>query len=428
MRTASVLVGCLLALPFAIAACSDGPVTPAPGTETSSGSGANSGTGGSGGDDGTGGSGASSSQGGGGTGGEGGEGGASACTPEGPFDGDPINATPETWTWVGVPEAHCRNRSETGFGIRLNPASDKLVIFLEGGGACFNGATCLANPQAYTEQNFNTWKGGNGPGGILDNDNDDNPVRDWNMVFVPYCTGDVHSGNATGVNVPGLGAPQNQSFVGYANIGHYLRRIIPTLPELSQVLLTGTSAGGFGAAFNYDRVAQAFCPTPVTLVDDSGPVMSDEYLAPCLQQRWRTLWGLDGTLPADCAECTPSNGGGLLNYTVYLGSKYPERRLGLISSLQDNTIRTFYSYGNNNCAGIEGLPGSMTGAAYTAGLTELRDDYLTSTTSWASYYMSGTAHTILGGNGYYSTTVAGVSLTGWVASLLDEAPATHVSP
>ncbi len=42
---------------------------------------------------------------------------------------------------------------------------------------------------------------GDGPApmtGRLDRTNPHNPVRDWSMLFVPYCTGDVDSGS----NVP----------------------------------------------------------------------------------------------------------------------------------------------------------------------------------------------------------------------------------
>ena len=152
--------------------------------------------------------------------------------------------------------------------------------------------------------------------GIFDTDNEDNPLRDWNAIYIPYCTGDVHAGDATDVDVPGIGAPAGQSFVGYRNIGLYLDRIIPTFPSVTKVLLTGSSAGGVGVAYNYDRVAQAFCPRPVMLVDDAGPPMSDEYVAPCLQKRWRELWGIDGTLPVGCPECGAPDGGGVAYYTT----------------------------------------------------------------------------------------------------------------
>jgi len=53
-----------------------------------------------------------------------------------------------------------------------------------------------------------------------------NPVADWSYIYVPYCTGDVHGGNATG-SVPGVTGTQD--FAGYTNVTQYLARIVPTL-------------------------------------------------------------------------------------------------------------------------------------------------------------------------------------------------------
>ena len=39
------------------------------------------------------------------------------------------------------------------------------------------------------------------------------------MVYVPYCTGDVHAGAREHVDVPGAAAPKDQMFVGYTNVG-----------------------------------------------------------------------------------------------------------------------------------------------------------------------------------------------------------------
>ncbi len=443
-----------LAIPFvsllAAAGCGDGGDTDLFTTTSSASSGTSvGGGGGTGGDAGAGGmgsggmggaggmgSGGMGGAGGMGSGGMGGSGGAGGmggggpmCAPEGPFDGAPVEAAPGQWTWVPVPEAKCRTGSATGFGIRVNPASTKLVIYLEGGGACFNGTSCAANPGSYGQNNFDNWKNGGGQNGIFSPTNDANAVKDWSFVYVPYCTGDVHAGDKTGVDVPGGFSPKNQSFVGYANIGHYLKRILPTMKGVTEVLLTGVSAGGFGAFYNYDRVAQAFCPTPVALVDDSGPPMGDTYMAPCLQQRWRDLYNIAGTLPADCVECALPNGGGLANAWKLLGQKYPDASLGLVSSDKDSTIAQFYGYGKNDCAGIDGLfPTALTGAEYTAGLTEVRETFLKASPAWGSYFVSSTSHTYLGGNAYYNTNVQGVALSSWVGDIVNGAPSTHVGP
>jgi len=292
-----------------------------------------------------------------------------------------------------------------------------VAIYLEGGGACFNDASC----KLLTFDLPSYLLGG----GIFNFSRSDNPIRDWNVFYIPYCTGDVHAGIATGMNVPG--GPTNQSFVGYANIGHYLKRIIPTFPDLKKVLLTGISAGGFGAAYNYDRVAQAFCPTPVILIDDSGPPMSDSYIAPCLQDRWKTLWNLKTTLPSECPECSGPDGGGIVNYISYLQNRYPQSRLGLISSTHDSVISLFFGYGKNDCKDIDGIASSVAGDVYAAGLAELRDKYATAPGVWATYYVDSTTHTYLLA-GLYSTTVNGKKLSDWVDNVVNDGPMEHVAP
>ncbi|MBK9265673.1 MAG: hypothetical protein IPM54_38525 [Polyangiaceae bacterium] len=377
-------------------------------------------------------SGAGGSGGAGGAAGAGGEGGGGVvCSPEGPFDGPaikPIDAPPGKWTWIEVDGAKCRNGSPAGFGIRPQTDSDKLVIYLEGGGACFNGTTCGINPASFGAVAFAGWENTSGAAGIFNANNDENPVKDWNMVYVPYCSGDIHAGNATNVDIPGALSPKDQDFVGYANIYLYLKRIIPTFPGLSKVLLTGISAGGFGAAYNYVRVAEAFCPTPVILVDDSGPPMSDAYIAPCLQSRWRSLWNLNNTLPADCPECAGPDGGGIVHYVDYVGKKYPNARLGLISSTRDAVISLFFGYGKNDCQNIDGIASSVDGNVYAAGLMDLRDNHMGTSGQWGTYFVDSTTHTYLLGPGFYSTAVQGKKLSAWLGDIVNDGPVEHIGP
>jgi hypothetical protein len=346
---------------------------------------------------------------------------APVCPPTPPAEGPPLSAPAGQWTWVNVSGAKCRDGSPAGIGVRLNPASSKVYIYLEGGGACFNGATCAISLASFGKATFDAWAATVGQTGIFNPSNPDNPVQDWNAIYVPYCSGDVHAGSKTGVSVPG--GPSNQTFVGYDNIGAYLGRIVPTFKDATQVLLTGISAGGFGAAFNYDRVAAAFCPTPVVLVDDSGPPMSDQYLAPCLQEDWRNLWNLDKTLPADCSACTESNGGGIVNYVSYLAKKWPNSYLGLISSTHDSVITAFYGYGTNNCTSSTPVPGDV----YAAGLDDLRNNYMSASGLWGTYYIDSIQHTWLLGPGFYTTQVNGVKLTQWMRDLL-HGSASNVGP
>ena len=62
-----------------------------------------------------------------------------------PMLGAPITAPAKTWTWVNFPDAVCDDGSPTGIGVSLNPASKDILIFLQGGGACWDYDSCAVS-------------------------------------------------------------------------------------------------------------------------------------------------------------------------------------------------------------------------------------------------------------------------------------------
>lgn len=353
----------------------------------------------------------------------------STCQPELQFTGEPVTAPAGQWTWVPVDGAICRDGSPTGIGVRLARGSKKVVIYLEGGGACFHDASCAINDvlASFGANEFGAWVAATGSLGIFDDSRTDNPFHDWNVVYVPYCTGDVHAGWKEHVDVPGDAAPKDQMFVGYRNFGLDLQRLVPTFKDATDVVITGISAGGFGAAFNYDRTAQAFCNARVSLIDDSGPPMADQYLSPCLQQRWRDLWNLDATLPKDCTACRGADGGGIVNYLPYLAKKYPKADLGLVSSNQDSIISLFFGFGANDCQGLYGPSAGMSGAEFEAGLMDLEHKYL-GAPNLAAYVVPSISHTWITALTFYTTSVSGMALPEWANLLANQHVATQVLP
>ena len=81
---------------------------------------------------------------------------------------------------------------------------------------------------------------------------------------------------------------------------------------------------------------------------------------------------------------------------------------------EDAVITTFYGYGDDNCTGSTPL----SGAVYTAGLTDLRQNYLSKGGDWGTFYIDSTQHTWLLGPGFYLTSVNGTSLPAWIGDLL----------
>ncbi|MBK6533784.1 MAG: hypothetical protein IPF99_30625 [Deltaproteobacteria bacterium] len=308
--------------------------------------------------------------------------------PAGPDD--PITGTtPNAWNWVPVDGMRCINDTPTGFGVSPSPGSDGLVIFFMGGGGCYNAETCesVFHGTGFRASDLRIESTLFSVSGPISRSDARNAFRTWNHAYIGYCTGDAHTGdNPAGVVLGG----ERRVFVGHRNVQLALRRLVATYPNVRRVLVTGVSAGGFGAAFNYDLIAQAFGPSvDVALLDDSGPPLNDDVLAPCLQRTWRTLWNLDATLPPDCTECrAQADGGGIGRFADFLARKYPTRRFGLITSTGDNALRYFFAFGHGvDCS----QRGKITPEELRASLLATRQRLVGS--GFRSYLLDSTTHT-----------------------------------
>ncbi|HEX5058698.1 MAG TPA: pectin acetylesterase-family hydrolase [Kofleriaceae bacterium] len=326
---------------------------------------------------------------------------------------DPLMPTAMTWQYFEIPGTKCLGGTPAGFSVNYNPASTKLAIYLEGGGACFN---------QYCESLFTPGPNQPGNGGIFDRTNAANPVKDWTWVYVPYCSGDVYAGQADTM----VGGKM-RAFYGYSNVTAFLERLVPSFHP-DQVLLTGSSAGGFGAAVNYPQTQRAFGDVPVTLIDDSGPPMSAMVFPPCLQTLWKTTWGLDKTFMKECGNDCPDATNYIADTFEHMRKEFPNMNGGLFSSTGDQTIRTFAGYGwsggYNMCKDI---PNAVTAAVFTQGLDEIRTKAMAAGPNFGTYYITGSSHTILRTTSFYSTTVGGKTIPQWIQGTLDGAT-SHVGP
>jgi cysteine-rich repeat protein len=322
---------------------------------------------------------------------------------------EPLDPPAMQWEYMEVPGTRCMNGSTAGFGINYNPDSPNVMIYLEGGGACFSDAcdfTAFSIPFVPPID------------GIFSRSNNANPVKDWTMVYVPYCTGDIHAGDAEAM----LGG-QLRQFRGYSNITRYLELLVPSFPA-ERVLLTGISAGGFGSALNATQVADAYGEgVELTVIDDSGPPLSNAVIPPCLQTLFRETWNLDGTVLANCDTCDPNDfATGLIDHVF---ENYPDIRFGLFSNTADQVISTYMGagWGNGQYNNCEGIPLAVPPATYTEDLNNIRAQHMAEA---STFYQLGLGHTALR-VGFNITIVDGTSLPDWIGAVLD-GQITHVGP
>lgn len=317
--------------------------------------------------------------------------------------------------WIDIEGMKCRDGSPTGIGVKVgNPK--KLAIYINGGGACFNMATCASNPSKFDITDWNALTAGDNPG-IFSNTDSRNPLKDYTLIFVPYCTGDVHSGTKN-IGFP-LDSKDTQRYVGAFNFIKVMDFITPYFEhnDVEEIVLFGLSAGGYGVYINFLEVINRFKGKKITVINDSGPLFSDpQAFPPCLQAGFTLIFGLP--LPEDLLNCCGTRSLGLANVYEYSSKNYPDVNFGFMSSYEDATSRYFLSFGYNNCTGAPDnqLPSDV----FKSAIKSLRDDIIVPKSTWSTYYISGDSHTMLADNYlFYEKKVEGMYLYEWVSKIIN---------
>lgn len=164
----------------------------------------------------------------------------------------------------------CSNGTPFWFYVRPAPEeTDKLMVFFDGGGACWFGDICdlTANPT------YSPFADAEAPAatGIFDYENELNPFVDYHSVFVPYCTADVHIGDAVRTyDVEANNGEVTINHKGYVNATTTLDWVFENVENPSTVFVTGSSAGAIPAPFYAEFVAEAYPDARVEVLADGA--------------------------------------------------------------------------------------------------------------------------------------------------------------
>ncbi|MCR9104133.1 MAG: pectinacetylesterase family protein [Gammaproteobacteria bacterium] len=199
-------------------------------------------------------------------------------------------------------------------------ASEELLIFLQGGGAC-GPTSCSAVDVGLPLFNV----------GILEAGNPTNPATDFDLGYVPYCDGTLFTGDR---DVDSDGDGNNDRFFrGIQNLSASLDIIVSTYPAPSRILLAGNSAGGFGVHYALPLVRKLYPEVPIELVNDSGVGIWN----PGTQESLIDYWNSAAFIPASCDACTREDGN-LTGYHQYQLDEDKNLRMGFISSTADEVV------------------------------------------------------------------------------------------
>ncbi|MGH7293010.1 MAG: pectin acetylesterase-family hydrolase, partial [Myxococcota bacterium] len=203
--------------------------------------------------------------------------------------------------------------------------TNKVLLYLEGGGACWNNESCWTQPSAKLDATpfFGS--------GILLLDRADNPFHGWHVVYAPYCDGSVFAGD----NIVDYAGGRTYHH-GLQNLSAAVTLMLEQFPDPELVVVSGSSAGGYGTFAGYGVTRVAYPDTPILVLNDSGPGVQNPESTQDIEDR-QTNWRINETIPATCTRCSEQ-----YSYlTEWALQRDPTLRYGLFSSLRDAIIRSF---------------------------------------------------------------------------------------
>ena len=232
------------------------------------------------------------------------------------------NTTPQGVTehiFTGIDAPICFTGNQFSMFTR-NGSENNLLIFLQGGGFC-SPMACDAVPTGIPLL----------PLGILNPNDAQSTLANYNLGYVPYCDGSGMMGDNE-VDSDGDGV-NDRFFKGLKNLSASLDVIAQTYPSPDKIVLAGQSAGGFAVHAALPLVRKLYPDTKIMVINDAGVGVASSGIIPMILD----YWNANIFLPADCNNCIGADGN-LTDYHAYQLSQDDNFTLAYTSSKQDSVI------------------------------------------------------------------------------------------
>ena len=173
----------------------------------------------------------------------------------------------------------------------------KLLIMLQGGGACWQDAYAC---NLFAEEQAPPFP----REGIWDFTDKANPFRKYSIVYMPYCDGSAFNGDNEVLDGNFPDGPIRYHR-GLRNLSAGMDVARAVFPKPKKITVAGTSAGGIGAAtlapflvrFQYGNTVKK-----LTVLNDAGPLVTNPLAAGAAAAR-AADWAFDQFFPASCTDC-----------------------------------------------------------------------------------------------------------------------------
>ena len=323
---------------------------------------------------------------------------------------DPPENSPTTenvsgaWTKI-EPGGETRCAHDTPYAFWVRPgSSNEILIYFQGGGGCYNAETC-GTSGSYKEEVKDTDNPEFTIGGVFDLDNPENPFKDDTMVFVPYCTGDVHSGNRVATYTLASDKSFDIYHLGVINAQSALDWLYANVETPDSIFVTGCSAGSIGSILHVPHVIEQYPETAVIQLGDSAGGLTSVI-------EWNIAGDYDAGdyfpdwIPSMQDEVAQSFT--ISKFTNAVANFYPNYTFAQYNPANDGTQKRYFV--------ADGGQADDFSAALQTSLNEIHD----SSRNFRSYTAAGEHHCILKTASFYTEETDGVRLRDWVADLSNQ--------
>ncbi len=317
---------------------------------------------------------------------------------------------------------------------------NKLLFGLDGGGACWDAATCIGSPligsSTYTVALDETPEILANTGGFFDAGNTANPFHNYTKIFVPYCSADVHWGSRDTTYVLDL-APGVQLtwLIHHRGMDNFLavldwlqksggEQFQIDFSRARDVTVSGASAGAYGANVAFAYVAELAPGARLNLISDAGiGVLTADFYKTAIFDPANpdsANWGVQGNLPSWVPGFTGLLAQGAANPIGFVPAVFaaladykPDAHLASLTTNLDLVQIFFYGL-------MKGVvpPDAATAAEWYVAMKGIT--LLTATVPNYRFFIdAGTFHTFIGDNpAVYDVRVLGISLADWVRAMI----------
>ncbi len=297
---------------------------------------------------------------------------------------------------------------DSAFAFKVRPGlPDKVFIYLNGGGACWRAQECDPKGKPTYTMSADSANDVSARTGIFDYTNEKNPVHDYTMVFVPYCTGDLHLGTREseydGKDAKGIARKFSVRHGGAANLEFVLDYVYANVKTPRVVLVAGSSAGAVASPVVAEKVARHYPRARVVQLGDAAGGFRDAQIPSLLYG-----WGATDYLKLDQAfRSVDSADFTFERLYVSAARAAPRVQYAQFNTIEDATQVYFLSL-----LGVKAAP-------LPKFLAENLAEIKRAVPSFRSYTAPGKVHTILRSNAVYTTKVDGVVFRDWLQALVD---------